>query len=181
MLRKLLLLTLKEIGLLIAGLVDFILPDLTLFSVLRRYIWMTHASVGKKTRIRRGLRLVGNGKLAIGGNCFVNQGNLFDVAGGVVIGRDCSIGFDNKFLTVTHVEKVSGFVPKTTIISSPIVVGNNVWITSNCIILPGTTIGDNVILAAGAVAKGNLESGWVYGGIPAKPLRTTKGIYAKRT
>lgn len=46
-------------------------------------------------------------------------------------------------------------------------VGNNVFIGYHSIILPGTTIGDNVIVGAGSVCRGNLESGFIYSGNPA--------------
>lgn len=59
----------------------------------------------------------------------------------------------------------------------PITIGNNVWITSNCTILPGTIIEENIILSAGSVAKGRLEKGEIYcGGNPARKVRRTRGI-----
>lgn len=51
---------------------------------------------------------------------------------------------------------------------SPIVIGNNVFIGYGCTILPGTRIGDNVIVGAGSIVKGNLKSNSVYAGITAK-------------
>jgi len=51
---------------------------------------------------------------------------------------------------------------------SPIVIGNNVFIGYRSIILPGTRIGDNVIVGAGSVVKGKLESNSVYAGVPVK-------------
>ena len=41
-------------------------------------------------------------------------------------------------------------------------------------IMPNTIIGDNVIIAAGAIVTKDLESGWVYGGIPAKKIKTVE-------
>jgi len=57
-----------------------------------------------------------------------------------------------------------------------IVIGNNVFIGSHCVILPGTTIQDNVVIAANSVVKGELISGNLYGGTPAKQL---KSIYSE--
>lgn len=39
--------------------------------------------------------------------------------------------------------------------TSPIVIGNNVWIGANTLILRGTTIGDNCVVAGGSVIRGN--------------------------
>lgn len=51
---------------------------------------------------------------------------------------------------------------------NPIIIGNNVFIGYGAIILPGTEIADNVIIGAGSVVKGKVQSDSVYAGIPAK-------------
>ena len=50
------------------------------------------------------------------------------------------------------------------------IIGNNVFIRMNTIILMGTTIGDNVIIGAGSVVTGNIESNSVYAGNPARKI-----------
>ena len=50
----------------------------------------------------------------------------------------------------------------------PIIIGDNVFIGYGAIILPGTKIGNNVIVAAGSVVKGKLSDNSIYAGIPAK-------------
>jgi acetyltransferase-like isoleucine patch superfamily enzyme len=55
----------------------------------------------------------------------------------------------------------------------PIVVGSNVYIGTRAIILPGVTIGDDVVVAAGAVVARDVPSGTVVGGVPARPIKTT--------
>lgn len=57
-------------------------------------------------------------------------------------------------------------------------IGNNVFIGANVCILPGSRIGDNVVVAAGAVVRGVLESDAIYGGAPARALR--QGWYSGR-
>lgn len=52
-----------------------------------------------------------------------------------------------------------------------VIVGNNVWVGANCVLLPGTTIGDNSVIAAGAVVRGAIPAGEVWGGVPARKLR----------
>ncbi|MBO3078328.1 acyltransferase [Mammaliicoccus vitulinus] len=51
-------------------------------------------------------------------------------------------------------------------------VGNNVFIGLNSLILPGVTIGDNVVVAAGSVVTKNIESDSVVGGNPARKIRS---------
>ncbi|MBR1658764.1 MAG: sugar O-acetyltransferase [Oscillospiraceae bacterium] len=53
----------------------------------------------------------------------------------------------------------------------PITIGNDVWIGGNATILPGVTIGDNVIVAAGAVVTKDVPSNSVVAGVPARFLR----------
>ncbi|EIE1227921.1 TPA: hypothetical protein ACGVAU_002026 [Vibrio vulnificus] len=53
---------------------------------------------------------------------------------------------------------------------SPIVVGNNVFLGMNVIVLPGSVIEDDVIVGAGSIVKGTLEKGYVYAGVPVKKI-----------
>ena len=57
-------------------------------------------------------------------------------------------------------------------IRNDVIIGNNVWIGSNVILLPGVIIEDNVIIAAGSVVNKNVPTGTIYGGVPAKYLKT---------
>ena len=50
----------------------------------------------------------------------------------------------------------------------PIKIGDNVFLGIDVVVLPGTVIGDNVIVGAKSLVKGKLESNSVYAGIPAK-------------
>ena len=58
---------------------------------------------------------------------------------------------------------------------APIVLGKNVWVGSNSTILQGVAIGDNAVVAAGAVVTKNVPANVVVGGVPA---RIIKGITA---
>ena len=49
-------------------------------------------------------------------------------------------------------------------------IGSNVFIGAKALILPGSNIGSNVIIGAGSVVKGEIPSGYVYAGVPAKKL-----------
>lgn len=53
----------------------------------------------------------------------------------------------------------------------PTVIGDGVWIGLRAIIMPGVTIGEGAIVAAGAVVVKNLEPYTIYGGNPAKEIR----------
>lgn len=53
----------------------------------------------------------------------------------------------------------------------PITVGNNVWIGANVAVLPGVTIGDNTVIAAGSVVNKDIPSGVIAAGNPCKVIR----------
>ena len=55
---------------------------------------------------------------------------------------------------------------------APIVIGNNTFVGMNSLILPGTTIGNNVIIGAGSVVKGTIPDNTVYAGVPARFIKT---------
>jgi maltose O-acetyltransferase len=174
--------TFQESVISLFNLADLIIPDLTIFSPIRRNLANLIWNIGKKTRMRKSFRANFLGNLKIGNNCYINRNNLFDNKAEIKIGSNCLIGFDNKFLTVSHTvkNKKGNKKDQETIFSRPIKIGENVWITTNCVILPGTEIGDNSVIGAGAIVRGKLESGWVYAGNPIKKIHKTKGVMIKK-
>jgi maltose O-acetyltransferase len=88
----------------------------------------------------------------------------------VTIGDDCLIGPNVSFETAGH----SIELPRTAY-TRPIRVGDHVWIGANAVILPGVTIGDNAVVAAGAVVDRDVNEGALVGGVPARPLRSASG------
>lgn len=58
-------------------------------------------------------------------------------------------------------------------------IGNNVFIGAGSSIMPGVTVGDNVVIAAGSVVTKDCEPNWVYGGVPAKKIRSVEDYKEK--
>jgi maltose O-acetyltransferase len=54
----------------------------------------------------------------------------------------------------------------------PITIGNDVWIGGSCVILPGITIGNNSIIAAGSVVTKDVLTNSIVAGNPAKILKS---------
>ena len=112
--------------------------------------------------------------IAVGENVFINACCHFQDHGGVTIGDGCQIGHNVVFATLNH-----GLSPavRTHTYPAPIVLGKNVWVGSNATILQGVTIGDNAVVAAGAVVTKDVAANTVVGGVPAKfikPICKTK-------
>lgn len=53
-----------------------------------------------------------------------------------------------------------------------VIIGDGVWLGANAMVMPGVKISNKIIVAAGSVVTKNLDKeGWLYGGIPAKPIK----------
>ena len=104
----------------------------------------------------------------VGENVFINACCHFQDHGGVTIGDGCQIGHNVVFATLNH-----GLQPEERGITypAPIVLGKNVWVGSNSTILQGVTIGDNAVIAAGAVVTRDVEAGTIVGGVPARFIK----------
>lgn len=104
----------------------------------------------------------------VGENVFINCCCHFQDQGGIYIGNHVLIGSHVVLATINHgqnpAERADNF-PK------PIHIGNQVWIGAHAIILPGVTIGDNAIVAAGAVITHDVPPNAVVGGVPAEIIK----------
>lgn len=106
----------------------------------------------------------------VGKNFLANYNvTILDIAP-VYIGDYVMIGPNTLITTVNHPlspEKRRRHIGR----AASVVIGNDVWIGGNCTILPGVTIGSNVVIAAGAVVTGNVPDNCVVGGVPAKIIK----------
>lgn len=106
--------------------------------------------------------------ITIGRRTFINMGCSFQDWGGIAIGDDCLIGHNCTICTVNHSQQPDS---RGDMICHPVIIGNKVWIGANATILPGVTIGDGAIIAAGAVVTKDVEPNAIVGGIPAKKIK----------
>jgi len=106
--------------------------------------------------------------ITIGKGVFINAACHFQDQGGITIGDNTFIGHNVVLATLNH-----GISPadRATLYPAPINIGINVWIGSNCTILPGVTIGNNAIIGAGSVVTKNVESNTIVAGVPAKRIK----------
>ena len=103
----------------------------------------------------------------IGKHVFINMGCKFQDQGGIFIGDGVLIGHNVVLATLNHAmqpERRSDMLP------APIHIGKRVWIGSNATVLPGVTIGDGAVVAAGAVVTRDVPANTVVGGVPAKVI-----------
>lgn len=111
--------------------------------------------------------------ITIGQRVFINSGCHFQDQGGITIGDDVLIGHNVVLATLNHALKPD---QRKDMIPAPIVIGRNVWIGANATVLPGVTIGDNAIVAAGAVVTRSVAEDTVVGGVPARVIKTINEV-----
>lgn len=106
--------------------------------------------------------------ITIGKDVFINSGCHFQDQGGIKVGDGVLIGHNVVLATINH-----DLDPKENRKNhyAPITIGTHVWIGSNATILPGVTLGDWAVVAAGAVVTQDVPPGAVVGGVPAKILK----------
>lgn len=106
--------------------------------------------------------------MKIGKKVFINSGCRFQDQGGITIGDGSLIGHNTVIATLNH-----DFDPASRgdLLPAPVVIGKNVWVGANVTILPGVTIGDNAVIAAGSVVTKDVPENVVVAGVPAKKIK----------
>lgn len=100
-----------------------------------------------------------------GGYVSFNNSYILDYAP-IYFGNQVLIGPDCKLITSWHPENNLHEVR-----AKEIIIGNNVWLTMNVIILPGVTIGDNVIIGAGSIVTKSIPNNVIAAGNPARVIK----------
>ena len=107
--------------------------------------------------------------IGLSGCCYIQT------IGGIEIGKNVIIGMGSKIISANH--DIKDFSKH---IKNPVKIGNNVWIGSNVVILPGVAIGNNVIIGAGSiVTKSFKDNNLVIAGNPAKIIKKIEYNYER--
>lgn len=105
--------------------------------------------------------------LKLGKGVFFNAGCKIQDQGGVTIGNGCLIGHNVVIATLNHDKRLEH---RGDCIPAPVIIKDHVWIGANAVILPGVTIGEGAIIAAGAVVTKDVPAHATAGGVPARTL-----------
>jgi acetyltransferase-like isoleucine patch superfamily enzyme len=105
----------------------------------------------------------------IGKNVFINHACSFLDMGGIILEDHVLIGPKVNLITENHPLDPAN---RRSLVCKPIVIKRNAWIGAAAIILPGVTIGENAIVAAGAVVSKNVSANTVVAGVPAQFIKT---------
>ncbi len=135
-------------------------------AILRRLLWRT----GSNFHFNQPFRCDYGCNISIGENFFANFNLTILDEAPVVIGDDVFIGPNVSIYTACHPIEADKRSTRQEW-AEPVTIGNDVWIGGSATILPGVTIGDRVVIGAGAVVTKDVPSDCVVGGNPAKIIK----------
>ncbi|WP_128331511.1 sugar O-acetyltransferase [Apibacter sp. HY039] len=109
--------------------------------------------------------------IRLGKKVFINSGCIFMDRGGITLEDGVFVGPNVNIITENHSE-----IPelRSNVYAKPILVKSNAWIGAAAILLPGVTIGENSIVAAGSVVTKDVPDSTIVAGNPAKIIRKIK-------
>ena len=94
------------------------------------------------------------------------------VIGPVCIGNNVNLAQGITVTALNHnFEDVTKRIDEQGVSTKPVVIGDDVWIGANAVILPGVTIGRHCVVAAGAVVTKDVPDNTLVGGVPAKVIK----------
>jgi acetyltransferase-like isoleucine patch superfamily enzyme len=110
----------------------------------------------------------GGDEIRIGRNVFVNQNCTFYDLGGLDIADDVLVGPNVSLITAGH--PLAPSKRRAVTLGRPIVIERNVWIAAGATIIGGVTVGENSVVAAGAVVTRDVPPNTLVGGNPARVI-----------
>jgi len=127
-------------------------------------------STGKSFSIEPTFKCDYGYNIHIGENFYANYDCVFLDVCKIQIGDNCFLAPGVHIYTATHplnpIERSSGAE-----FAKPVTIGNNVWIGGRSVINPGVTLGDNVVVASGAIVTKDVPNNVVVGGNPARIIK----------
>lgn len=133
------------------------------------HLWRHHIQIN-------GIPNIGNiNNLKIGNYISLNSNCYIQCVGGVILGNYCTLSYGIVILTsglATINYQDICLCKNREHQNSPVQIGDGVWLCANSMVMPGVSIASKIIVAAGSVVTKDLDrEGWLYGGIPAKPIK----------
>lgn len=140
------------------------------FELRAKIIKSLFGGTGESVHIEPPFRCDFGCNIYVGESFYANFDCVFLDIAEIRIGNNCAVGPGVHIYTATHpvhpVERLSNSE-----LGKPVTIGNNVWIGGRSIINPGVTIGENAVIASGAVVTKDVPANVVVGGNPAKIIK----------
>lgn len=145
------------------------------FRLLKELAWHVRAFFlfpGKKLRIYGKISIINKKNVTVGIGCSMNHNVIIQGNEKVVLGNYVTLSQGVIILDGGLSE--SDVINRLTVkrhCSKPVRINDHAWIGAGAIILPGVTVGESAIVGAGSVVTRDVQSGWLFVGVPAKPIR----------
>lgn len=132
--------------------------------------------LGERSQSRSGLTLIADGGvIEVGAHCQFNTNVSVTALESVRIGERCSLA--NNVVIVDHDHAFGGV---SAFDSAEVVLGDDVWVGANAVILKGVHVADHCVIAAGAVVTKDVQPAYsVWGGCPARMISSRSDVHEK--
>jgi acetyltransferase-like isoleucine patch superfamily enzyme len=133
-----------------------------------RHFFLRHfcrVKIGKDTSVAMGCFITGK-HITIGDNTVINRFTYLDGRAPLYIGSNVNISHYTLIHTLTHDPQSQYFA----CMAKPVVILDHVWIGARAIILPGVTVGEGAVVAAGALVTKDVDPYTIVGGCPARVI-----------
>jgi acetyltransferase-like isoleucine patch superfamily enzyme len=135
--------------------------------VRRAYLGRYLGRVGAGTNVQMNCRFLHGRQVFLGKRNVINFGCRLDGRRHPIrTGDDVSIGPEATILTLGHDPRSSSFADE----GGEVVIGDKVWIAYRALVLPGVSIGEGAVVAAGAVVTKDVEPFAIVAGVPARKV-----------
>jgi acetyltransferase-like isoleucine patch superfamily enzyme len=119
--------------------------------------------LARTARVHRGLELRDARNIEIGDGSVIGFDTILDGRRGITIGRHVNVSSEVAIWTLQHDHRDPEFASH----GGRVVVGDRAWLSFRAVVLPGVTIGEGAVVAAGAVVTRDIPPYAIVGGIPA--------------
>ena len=145
--------------------------------VKANFLRFVGAKVGRDVVIYPQVWIAPGRSLVIGDDVDLALGVLITTSGGVVIGDRTLIGYRTQIISSNHrIPDELGRIFGAGHVDGRVEIGSDVWIGGGAIILPGVSIGDGAVVAAGSVVSRYVEAGAIVGGVPNRLIRMRDSV-----
>ena len=130
------------------------------------YRYLLRIRIGAGSSIHRGCRFYRPSAVQIGAHTVINRDVLLDGRMGLTIGENVSISEGVAMFTLEHDPNSPTFEHR----GGAICVGDRVFVGARAVVLPGITLGEGAVVAAGAVVTHDVSPFTIVAGVPARPI-----------
>lgn len=142
--------------------------------------WPHQVSIGNNCILERHIYFKFDGiwrdgpSIILNDNIFIGSSCEFNIRRKIIVGNNTLIGSGSRFIDHDHGIELGQLIGSQLCPEKEILIGEDVWIGCNVVVLKGVVIGDGAIIAAGAVVNRYVPSNEIWGGVPAKKLGERK-------